>query len=64
MAKNKHAQEMNRLRNKSLSKKRRVEIAKNAINTRWAKKALDKNDIHKQNINDTCVSKTDMIDLQ
>lgn len=33
--KNKHAQEMNRLRNKSLSKKRRVEIAKKAIKTRW-----------------------------
>ena len=49
--KNKHAQEMNRLRNKSLSKKRRSEIAKNAVNTRWEKARLDKNDINTDNKN-------------
>ena len=41
--KNKAAQELNRLRNKSLSKKRRKEIARNAVNTRWDKQRLDKN---------------------
>ncbi len=35
--KNKHAQEMNRLRNKSLTKERRKEIGKLANKARWDK---------------------------
>ncbi len=37
MLKNKHAQEMNRLRNLSLTKKRRSEIGKKAVKARWDK---------------------------
>lgn len=49
--KNKYAQELNRLRNKSLSKKRRKEIAIKAVTARWDKARLDKNVIPKQNNN-------------
>ena len=49
--KNKHAQEMAKLRSKSLTKARRKEIGKNAIKARWDKAKLDKKDINTDNKN-------------